>query len=342
MFWVGGALVVCSGLALAQTPLEKPLADFDKLVSRLKVSTVVGEPIRVGDTIVVPFVRISFGMGAGGAAMGLGGGMGGKTVPLGVLIVEGDEVRAELFPEEEKGPSFFEELKKILPEKVIIGNGINIAGSRGVFEEMLPVLPELTKGMEIIGNGVNVAGSNAPGVEKGEAKPGAIGKASAQPAKPPSLAEMQGLFKDKKYAEALAMADALLAKDPNNADLHVWRGHIMGSLAQGSPLDMIKYGMGAMQEYEKALAIDPTNADAHFGRAIGRLAAPPGFGGDIDGAITDLEAAIGKKPSPEAYYYLGEAFRRKGLTDKAREAYGQALKLRPDYPEAKKALGELK
>jgi tetratricopeptide (TPR) repeat protein len=343
--WVGVALLLFSGLVQAQAPLQKPLADFDKLVSQLKVSTVVGEPIRVGETTVIPFARVSFGMGAGGATLGLGGGMGGKTVPLGVLVVEGDDVRAELFPEEEKGASFFDELRKFLPEKVIIGNAINIAGSRGVFEEMLPVLPELMKGMEIIGNGVNVAGSNAPESPARGTGAAAGGKGEAKPAgtpKPTSMAEMQNLFKEKKYQEALAMADVLLTKDPTSADLHAWKGHIMGSMAQGSPLDIIKYGMGAMQEYEKALALDPNNADAHLGRAIGRLSAPPGFGGDIDGAITDLEMAIGKKPSPEAYYYLGEAFRRKGLSEEAREAYGQALKLRPDFAEAKKALDELK
>jgi tetratricopeptide (TPR) repeat protein len=341
----GVAFLVCHGLAVAQTALQKPLADFDKLVSQLTITTVVGEPIRVGETTVIPFARVSFGMGAGGAMVGFGGGMGGKTVPLGVLVVEGDDVRAELFPEEEKGPSFFEQLRKILPEKVIIGNGINITGSQGVFEEMIPVLPELMKRMEIIGNGVNVAGSPAPGASAKGAATASGGKGEAKTgsaAKPASMAEMQKLFQDKKYAEALAMADVLLTKDTNSADLHAWRGNILGSMAQGSPLDMVKYGMGAMQEYEKALALDPNNADAHLGRAIGRLAAPPGFGGDLDGAIADLEAAISKKPSPEAYYQLGQAYQRKGLDEKAKAAYGQALKLRPDYAEAKKALGELK
>ena len=32
---------------------------------------------------------------------GFGAGMDAKTIPLGILIVEGDEVRAELFPEPE-------------------------------------------------------------------------------------------------------------------------------------------------------------------------------------------------------------------------------------------------
>jgi tetratricopeptide (TPR) repeat protein len=75
---------------------------------------------------------------------------------------------------------------------------------------------------------------------------------------------------------------------------------------------------------------------------MGRLMAPPGFGGDLDGAIEDLEFACRKEPSAEAYFYLGEAYKKKGLTDKAKTAYGKALEMKPDYPEAAKALAEIK
>jgi len=86
--------------ARAQAPLAQPLADFDKLVAQLKTSSVVGEPIRAGDTAVIPFAKIKFALGGGEAMMGFGGGMDAKTIPLGILIVEGDDVRAELFPEQ--------------------------------------------------------------------------------------------------------------------------------------------------------------------------------------------------------------------------------------------------
>ena len=330
--WVSGALCLCAGFAEAQAPLQKPLADFDKLVSQLKVTTVVGEPIRVGETIVIPFVRVSFGMGAGGAMMGFGGGMGGKTVPLGVLIVEGDDVRAELFPDPAETPSLLQELLQLIRDRkiVIMGNGLNLGGaSPSDLQSMAPLVSAMMGQTTWVGNAINLGNVSAP-------------SAAASPAKNVSLEEMKKLFDAKKYADALAVADALIAKDPQSAVLHVWKGQIMGAMALGSPLDTVKYGTGAMQEYEQALAIDPNNAEAHLGRAIGRLAAPPGFGGDIDGAIADLDSVIAKKPSAEAYYYLGEAYRRKGLEDKARIAYGQALKLRPDFAEAKQALSELK
>src|ERR1035441_4442267 len=110
-------------LARAQAPLAQPLADFDKLVSQLKISSVVGEPIRAGDTAVIPFAKVKFALGGGEAMMGFGGGMGGKTVPLGVLIVEGDDVRAELFPEQEE--------HETVPEGVMQAIQIGRAAGRG-------------------------------------------------------------------------------------------------------------------------------------------------------------------------------------------------------------------
>jgi tetratricopeptide (TPR) repeat protein len=157
-----------------------------------------------------------------------------------------------------------------------------------------------------------------------------------------SLDDAKKLFEEKKYTEALAVVDSLLAGDQNNAELHAWKGNIMGSLAQGNPADMIKYGMGAMQEYEKALELDPKNVSAHFGRGMGRLMAPEGFGGDVNGAIEDLEFASAKGSFPEACYYLGVAYQRKGLKDKAKDAFKKALSLKPNYPEAAKALAEIK
>lgn len=301
-----GLFVLLWGYLGAQAPLEQPLAEFDKLVSNLKVAAVVGQPIQVGETYVVPFAKIHFGLGGGGAMMAYGGGMGGKTIPQGILIIEGEDVRVELFPEEEKKPSFLMELLPVV----------------------LKMLPQ-------------IMGEKSPFASK---PPASEGKEAAPPADIPkdaSLEKIKQSFADKKYHEALAMADALLAKDPNNADLHAWKGHAMGSLAQGNPADMMKYGMGAMQEYETALKLDPDNADGHFGRGMVRLMAPPGFGGDLDGAIEDFEAAVAKDPLPEAYFYLGETYKKKGLNQQAQAAYKKALAIRPNYPEATKALAAL-
>ena len=305
--FVLGSLGLLAGLLCAQAPLEEPLANFDKLVSNLRIGAVVGEPIKAGESYVVPFAKIRFGLGGGGAMMAFGGGMGGKTVPLGILIVEDEDVRVELFPEEEKKPSLFQELLPVL----------------------LQALPQMMGGKSPFGG--KPAGDQPAGAPK-----------TIEIPKDASLDTVKKLFEEKKYEDAMALADALLAKDPNCPDLHAWKGHIMGSLAQGNPADMMKYGTGAMQEYETSLRLDPENADGHFGRGMVRLMAPPGFGGDLDGAVADFEAAMAKRPFAEGYYRLGTAYEKKGEVEKAKAAYKKAMELKPGYAEAAAALAGLK
>jgi len=303
-----GGILALAGLLNAQAPLAEPLANFDKLVSNLRVGAVVGDPLKVGETFIVPFAKIRFGLGGGGSMMAFGGGMGGKTIPLGILIIEGEDVRVELFPEEEKKPSLLQELLPVL----------------------LKMLPQMMGDKSPFGGKPKVSVVE-PGSEH----------QSVEVPKDASLDGVKKLFEQKEYLGALDMADALLAKDPANADLHAWKGHAMGSLAQGNPADMMKYGMGAMQEYETALELDPENADGHFGRGMVRLMAPPGFGGDLDGAVADFEAAVAKRPFAEAYFRLGSAYEKKGDVDKAKAAYKKALQLQPGHAEAARALAAI-
>lgn len=279
--WVA-SLLVLGPLAMAQAPLAQPLADFDKLVADLKTGSVVGEPIRTGDTAVIPFGKIKFGLASGELMAGYGGSMGVNTVPLGVLIVEGDDVRAELFPEQEEKPSPLQEfVKAILDRKIVMMvNGLNIGNTSGNVQDLGPLLSAMTGQTTFMVNGLNLGNLNPP-------KPAATSDRSALPG------ELNKLFDARKYTEALALADSVIAKDPQNADAHVWKGRIMGSLAAGNPA-------GAMEEFEKALALDKNN--------------------------------------PQAYYYLGEALQKKGLNEKAATAYKKALELQPNYPEASKAL----
>ncbi len=59
--------------------------------SFLSTKTVVGEPVKFGDTIILPLVDVSFGMGAGtgrGDKDSKGAGaIGGKMTPSAVLVI---------------------------------------------------------------------------------------------------------------------------------------------------------------------------------------------------------------------------------------------------------------
>jgi len=60
----------------------------------LSSKTVVGEPTKVGDTLIVPFVDVSFGVGAGGKNEGSnGGGLTGKMTPSAVLVISNGTTR---------------------------------------------------------------------------------------------------------------------------------------------------------------------------------------------------------------------------------------------------------
>lgn len=64
---------------------------FKGMDSFITTKTVVGDAVTVGDTIILPLVDVSFGVGAGAFAdnnkHNAGGGMGGKISPSAVLVV---------------------------------------------------------------------------------------------------------------------------------------------------------------------------------------------------------------------------------------------------------------
>ena len=65
---------------------------FKCMDSFLSDKTVVGEAVHVNDTIILPLVDVSFGVGAGAFAgdkkNNAGGGMGGKMSPSAVLVIQ--------------------------------------------------------------------------------------------------------------------------------------------------------------------------------------------------------------------------------------------------------------
>lgn len=65
---------------------------MDGMNSVLTTKTVVGEATKVGDTIILPLVDVSFGVGAGASSAdkknGGGGGFAGKMSPSAVLVIQ--------------------------------------------------------------------------------------------------------------------------------------------------------------------------------------------------------------------------------------------------------------
>jgi len=96
---------------------------FSHLEKFLKTETVVGEPIVIGETTLIPIITVSFGCGGGGGGgkdekgndgMGTGVGVGAKISPDAVIVIKEDAVT--LLPV--KSRSNLENLVGMVPEIV--------------------------------------------------------------------------------------------------------------------------------------------------------------------------------------------------------------------------------
>ncbi len=107
-----------------KTPVNESLETlFSHLEKFLKTETVVGEPIIVGETTLIPVITVSFGCGGGGGGgkdekgndgMGTGVGVGAKISPDAVIVIREDAVT--LLPV--KSRSNLENLVGMVPEIV--------------------------------------------------------------------------------------------------------------------------------------------------------------------------------------------------------------------------------
>ena len=79
-----------------QGVVESLLRGMDTVLS---TKTVVGEATKIGDTIILPLVDVSFGVGAGAGNNGQkssssgAGGLGGKMTPSAVLVIKDNAVK---------------------------------------------------------------------------------------------------------------------------------------------------------------------------------------------------------------------------------------------------------
>jgi uncharacterized spore protein YtfJ len=107
-----------------KTPVNESLETlFSHLEKFLKTETVIGEPIVVGETTLIPIITVSFGCGGGGGGgkdekgndgMGTGVGVGARISPDAVIVIKEDAVT--MLPV--KGKSNIEKLVAMVPEIV--------------------------------------------------------------------------------------------------------------------------------------------------------------------------------------------------------------------------------
>jgi Flp pilus assembly protein TadD len=123
-------------------------------------------------------------------------------------------------------------------------------------------------------------------------------------------------FQSKRYADAETEFRAALRLAPQDSDLHVGLGRVLGSNGDWD---------GAIREYREALRLNPDNADAHA-----NLGGVLGFRGDLDGAIAEAREALHLDPNDCATRcFLGAALEGKGDDRGALREYRAAYMLDP-------------
>lgn len=88
---------------MKETPVNKIMENtLEKMREMVDVSTIIGEPIKTGDTTLIPVSKVSYGFTSGGTDLPSkqnnelfgGGGGGGITIsPVAFIVIQGEKVR---------------------------------------------------------------------------------------------------------------------------------------------------------------------------------------------------------------------------------------------------------
>lgn len=148
--------------------------------------------------------------------------------------------------------------------------------------------------------------------------------------------------KARAAAEAgIELAKKSLALTPSSSEYHRLLGTLCGQVIPANVLAGLKYGNCAKDEVERAVQLDPKSAMNYVSRGVGNYYLPPQLGGGVNLAIQDFEKAIALNPKlDEAHLWLGVALRKAGRNADAHKALEQAVTLNPARAWAKQQLAK--
>jgi cytochrome c-type biogenesis protein CcmH/NrfG len=141
----------------------------------------------------------------------------------------------------------------------------------------------------------------------------------------------------KQAAEdGVAAAEKAVALDANSSEAHRLLGDALGELIPHAFAGGMRYGRRSTAELDKAIELDPKNANAYIGRAISYFFTPSAFGGDRDKAGEMLKKAIALDPvSDTAHIWLAQVYLSAGQREQALKEANEAKRINPERGFAK-------
>ncbi len=160
-----------------------------------------------------------------------------------------------------------------------------------------------------------------------------------------TLAEVATEMHDKSLARnaseaGMKAAERAVTLKPGEAEYHRIWGTLCGQEAAAlGALGALKYGRCALDEVNKAMALDSREPMNYLSRGIGNYYLPAAFGGGVELAIKDFEKAIMLDAnSADAHLWLGIALRKLNRNADAHKEFESAVKLNPARIWAKQQL----
>ena len=134
------------------------------------------------------------------------------------------------------------------------------------------------------------------------------------------------LFTKGQLQQALSETNQMLEKFPNSV--------ILFNIAGASNAALMQFD-AAIENYKKALSINPNYADAYYNMGVAL-----NDKGDPEAAIESYKKALRINPNyADAYNNMGTALKDKGDLKEAIDHYKQSLKINPGFAEGHSNLG---
>jgi tetratricopeptide (TPR) repeat protein len=130
--------------------------------------------------------------------------------------------------------------------------------------------------------------------------------------------------------DGVAAAEKAVSLNPRSSEAHRLQGDLLGELIPQVFAGGMRYGRRSTSEIEKAIELDPRNANAYIARAVSYFFTPAAFGGSRDKAVDMLKKAITLDPaSDSAHIWLAQVYLAADQAADAKREINEAQRINP-------------